>query len=711
MTEKNLIKKYLSDDYEQSYKIINEKYEYLSVFYEKFAKVKNILEKFFENNSELFKIKKDSFSMDVKENDYNDILLSIKEEINKSIKDNLTVINDVLNNLTFILDLIKTNKNNYNEYLNLQNTFNTKLIEYENSKTKYLASAEKAELFTYEFIEKQVNENLNEISDKKDKLQNIAKEEKEKYLKKYSDLNDIFAIFIEKQKIIFEINKNIKISFYEKYVNSLFSLFQYTSEGEKGSGKKEKIKNIIMKFTEKKEALEKIEYKEIPKIELTEYETKIIMEDKYNLHEISIYMMVCEEMSKMIGNYAEDIIQQYLKKVEINERIKRIINSVEKVSKKDEQYIKDILQTETGQHLFIINFNQLRTNGQLLKTKTLIEFFERMINIILEKEKISHDFKLVKSCIILSQTFYYEEKDKKVYLYNYINNHKWLKTPDFWRDIINLMIINEAKKITEENNEQVKKASFDNIAFSQILSYTTSMRDFLIDQRIILKIIDELLKKYVISKEYIELIYNNVGDKKFVEKLREEYQSDPDLEKKILDKINFEQSIEENNKEKDNHNENKIISEIDFEDQKTNDKNKEEIKENEKNDERENLDSNINNGNNIITGKENNNKAENINNIIINENNKIIEKEEIKDNNIDNIANENKEIMSQIIEKEDNVEKVNDVKLEKDNQIIKKEVNIKDGKEKDNKKIIEYQEKKEKNIIVIMVIYYMKENI
>ena len=69
------------------------------------------------------------------------------------------------------------------------------LIEYENSKTKYLASAEKAELFTFENKERQINDNKNEIKDKKIKLQNIAKEDKEKYMKKYSELNDIFKYY------------------------------------------------------------------------------------------------------------------------------------------------------------------------------------------------------------------------------------------------------------------------------------------------------------------------------------------------------------------------------------------------------------------------------------------------------------------------------------------------------------------------------------
>ena len=387
MAEKSLIKNYLSDDYEQSYKIILEKYDYLSSFHEKFIKMKNVIEKFKKDYNELFKIKEDNFSIDVQEQDYNQIFILIKDEINLSIKENMTIINESIERLSNILESIKSNKMIFVEYLNIQNTFNTKLIEYENSKTKYLASAEKAELFTFENKERQINDNKNEIKDKKIKLQNIAKEDKEKYMKKYSELNDIFNTFNEKQTSIFNINKKLKIIFYQNLIDSLFSLFQYSSEGVKGDEKAEKIKNIIMKYTDKKENIEKMEYKELPKIELTQYKSKLPINDLYDFQEVNICIMACEEMTKFIGKYAEDMIEEYLKKVETNEKIKRIISSTNKINKKDEQYIKDILNTEMGQNLFIINFNQLRTNGILEKTKEIIEFFGRMITLILDKSK------------------------------------------------------------------------------------------------------------------------------------------------------------------------------------------------------------------------------------------------------------------------------------------------------------------------------------
>ena len=549
MAEKSLIKNYLSDDYEQSYKIFLEKYDYLSSFYEKFIKMKNVIEKFKKDYNELFKIKEDNFSIDVQEQDYNQIFILIKDEINLSIKENMTIINESIERLSNILESIKSNKMIFVEYLNIQNTFNTKLIEYENSKTKYLASAEKAELFTFENKERQINDNKNEIKDKKIKLQNIAKEDKEKYMKKYSELNDIFNTFNEKQTSIFNINKKLKIIFYQNLIDSLFSLFQYSSEGVKGDEKAEKIKNIIMKYTDKKENIEKMEYKELPKIELTQYKSKLPINDLYDFQEVNICIMACEEMTKFIGKYAEDMIEEYLKKVETNEKIKRIISSTNKINKKDEQYIKDILNTEMGQNLFIINFNQLRTNGILEKTKEIIEFFGRMITLILDKSKEKNNYKFIKSCIILSQTFYYIDiKKEKIYIIDLISNNKWLKSPQFWRDFIKLSINNEFNKI------KIKKDNINDLLCSQLIPYIKIMKEFKIDDRIILKIVDEFIllydNIYKFDPGFFSLLFSFINnDEKEIEKLRNEYKNNPDLEKELYQE-NFEKNDDKANEDK-----------------------------------------------------------------------------------------------------------------------------------------------------------------
>ena len=88
---------------------------------------------------------------------------------------------------------------------------------------------------------------------------------------------------------------------------------------------------------------------------------------------------------------------------------------------------------------FFVILGKQRTNGRYCRTKKLINDLGAILNFIINISFKTLNYNPVKACIILSQTFYYEEKNKKVYLYNYINNNKWLKTPDFWRNLINFI--------------------------------------------------------------------------------------------------------------------------------------------------------------------------------------------------------------------------------------------------------------------------------
>ena len=152
--------------------------------------------------------------------------------------------------------------------------------------------------------------------------------------------------------------------------------------------------------------------------------------------------------------------------------------------------------------------------------------------------------------MILSQTYYYDEKDKegntkKKYLLEFILNDSWLRSPEFWRGIIEEMINFEAKKYMELNPKEHSlfdtnnKSSVDklsNICFSQLLPYTNNMKEFFIDDRLIVKIIDEYVEKYCIQKELADTIYAGVISEKpeEVEKLRKEYKDNPNFENELM---------------------------------------------------------------------------------------------------------------------------------------------------------------------------------
>ncbi len=152
--------------------------------------------------------------------------------------------------------------------------------------------------------------------------------------------------------------------------------------------------------------------------------------------------------------------------------------------------------------------------------------------------------------MILSQTYYYDEKDKdgntkKKYLIDYIINYNWLRTPGFWRGIIEEMIVSEAKKYMSANpkehdlfdkNDKSSREKLSNICFSQILPYVNNMKEFFMDERLIVKIIDEFVENYEIQKELADTIYGGVISEKpeEVEKLRKEYKDNPNFENELM---------------------------------------------------------------------------------------------------------------------------------------------------------------------------------
>jgi hypothetical protein len=238
----------------------------------------------------------------------------------------------------------------------------------------------------------------------------------------------------------------------------------------------------------------------------------------------------------------------------------------------------------------------LRTNSRFEKGKSLIDLLGKGFNILLEYAAKNKLYDNVKNCIILSQTYYYNDENKnKIYIFEYIKNNKWIKSASFWRSFIKDMIKNEFIRFEKvfpdanfsvENNININKKireKLNEVVFSQLLTYVNNMKDFCLDKRVIIKITDEFITKYnYLSKNNINAIYDLITEgnegKEDIEQLRKEYS--PDLEKELNNENNIEETKES---KKPKENENKIINEDKDKDDKEDKKDKEENENNEKN--------------------------------------------------------------------------------------------------------------------------------
>jgi hypothetical protein len=285
---------------------------------------------------------------------------------------------------------------------------------------------------------------------------------------------------------------------------------------------------LIKKYASNKKPESPIEYEY--------YTPKMDINQCYNDYEYNLCFNTIVTLKSYLDILPDFNIQLETKKQELRDICKIFFSLNVNTDENLMQKLINILHEEWSHQLFLVILSKQRTNGRYCRTQKLINELAIILNLIIDLSQKWSRYDSVKSCIILSQTFYYEDNNKnKIYLYIFLKKNKWLRMPDFWRKIIDIMITKEIETTKKNNQGEIKKKGVDNIVFSHLLSYSSSMKDFNIDQRIILKIVDEYIKKYEVANEFSCPVYNMFGDEKYVEQLRNEYLSKPDLEDKIME--------------------------------------------------------------------------------------------------------------------------------------------------------------------------------
>ena len=201
-------------------------------------------------------------------------------------------------------------------------------------------------------------------------------------------------------------------------------------------------------------------------------------------------------------------------------------------SSEEKNELLEFLEIPSFKRYFIIALTKQRTKGRFKRSKSLVMDLSELLLKILDIAEKEQDYESAKNCIILSQTYFYEEnsdnkktKDnnaknepepEKKYLFNLIKDNKWLKSFEFWDGLVSTNIENEIKKNEEnsarqgiEDNEKTKQNRLSNICFSQLLTFCSNMIEFGIDKAESDKIAAIYGEKYQVSKEFIDTIYAN----------------------------------------------------------------------------------------------------------------------------------------------------------------------------------------------------------
>ena len=545
---------------------IDEKYKFFDTVCQNMREFNKILKTFsdkLENQSKNF----DNISHTLEDQYLYDTYKLILIKIIENIKAENTYADENLKMLEIHLNKYKAERHIYSELKNIRKNLEEEKEELKTNKTGYHKSGNEMEKKVQAFVESNLNIMNNLPPNLKTQLNGLVKNPK-KLLKKYKEsiqkVNDLSISFNKKQNELFTL-----LPFFGNEDNKFFSLLTNTflTAIQKNSEFLELTKKnlSIIQKNEKKDDLnnfinESLNNKsEEKKVELIQYQSGLEFNKCKDKNEFDKEAKVVETINKTME---DKIFPNYdyeadLKTFQEAKLIKKLFEMKE-IDENSGKELLDSLDDKMNHKAMFIVLSQLRTNSTFHRPKTFIQVFGKAFNKMINMANKNEIYDYVKNCIILSQTYFYDEgedKDKKKkYLFEEIKSNKILNNSHFWRGFIDSMLklefdrfkVNHAYPDYDiEKGENIPdriKRKLDEIVFSQLLSFITNLNDFEIDKRVILKIADEFIQKYkYLSESNIESVYQIISkEKDDLEKLRKEY--DASLESEIIE-IKDEKSV------------------------------------------------------------------------------------------------------------------------------------------------------------------------
>ena len=126
-----------------------------------------------------------------------------------------------------------------------------------------------------------------------------------------------------------------------------------------------------------------------------------------------------------------------------------IINTDEEIINITEDEInlfEILLDKHYNRIIFLQQLNKFRATGKIIIPKKIGEIIAKFFNIILNTVKRDNDIHSGKNIILLSQTYYILDNNKKKYLQELVWEHQIFQDMKFWEDLLNLEINKEINK-------------------------------------------------------------------------------------------------------------------------------------------------------------------------------------------------------------------------------------------------------------------------
>ena len=489
-----------------------------------FKVYKNLLEnlnKILENNENEFQESNNAFNKYMIDNEEKiyvitskiiDIYMNLKKNFQKLISNIISKLNKYINDLS-------EKQIKYKSFDEIYKIFQQKKIKLSEIKNNYIKNAKELENLAIKHFTK--NDNPSK------ELDNLIHKTKDSLNKYKTEINDIEKYRIEynqKQKDLKEKHIKLEKIFFFDYIKE--EINNNLQESLKIISHNIMVLNTKLKYNPKKKLLfnmENIEeFNPVEKEKLVYNNSQINLEDCINDKEFLIYDKAINYIKQNIND--ENLYPNYIQQKEDYNNPKRkiiisIFNNKEINEEKKNEYL-NIIKDPKYQSIFIVIMSRFRAKNE--RTKNWIDFIGDCLNIILERCKKDNDYDMIKNCTILAQTYYYEENNNKIYLFSKINKKEYFNNELFWKNYINLMIINQLKSyqitkkffkselaifISGEGITNDLKIKFGDLLFTQLLTYVNNMIDFDVDKDNIINVINYFNDKY---KYLSENDYNTI---------------------------------------------------------------------------------------------------------------------------------------------------------------------------------------------------------
>ena len=482
----------------------------------------------------------------------------------KSIITEFKDINNIIKNESCIYEKITMEQKKYKEKKEkldkTKNNFLEKMINIEDLlKEKIISKKNKISVDI-----KKMNQAMKEFHDYKIYLEDFNKAREAYNTDQTILLEENYKVMVKNEFKLYEI---IKKKFNQAQKNNydfssiILEKFMVKKETPKQKSERENdyINKVINKFKSKEKQQEKIK--------LIEYHLKhkpYVSDVNCKPEDMSKAIQINDELLKYLrkaikDNYPDSGLQIQEAEFEIPEVFKHFFaRKVELTKDLKELMLKLLKEDMSLYHKLLIILGKLRADGKLFSSYGHMKFITILFIEILKLSEQNLDYKAVKDCILLSQTYYItdEKTNTKIYSFEKLKQMKWIRTPKFWRDFLDIYINKEFNKFEYMNQLKVKlkdnpdldekkKNKVKEVLFSCLVPYLNNMIEMNLDRRIIIKILDEIIGKYkYLDKENITNLESFISSSpEDIVKLRQEIKENPNFESEIENAIKNEEEI------------------------------------------------------------------------------------------------------------------------------------------------------------------------